>query len=147
MESGELVMNVQVNSAELQVLMTEIAPYLNDSCYREVWDFIHEMKFTYSDAKYFVALLKFLISEMEYRKGDLEELEDENAKLKEDVIDLDTDLEEREGEAEDLRYENEILQDKLASIRSKAENAYDIYSSKRELCKVLDEIRDMINRG
>lgn len=147
MESGGLVMNVQVNSAELQVLMTEIAPYLNDSCYREVWDFIYEMKFTYSDAKYFVALLKFLISEMEYRKGDLEELEDENAKLKEDVIDLDTDLEEREGEAEDLRYENEILQDKLASIQSKAENAYDIQLSKRELCKVLDEIRDMINRG
>lgn len=147
MESGGLVMNVQVNSAELQVLMTEIAPYLNDSCYREVWDFIHEMKFTYSDAKYFVALLKFLISEMEYRKEDIEKLEIENARLEEDTSDLYDSLDDLEGEVEDLRYENEIFQYKLASIQSKTENAYDSQLSERELCKVLDEIRDMINKG
>lgn len=101
-----------VNSSDLQTLMTEVKPYLDDACYRLAWDFVKNGHLTFKEAMEFVGFVSFLTRSLrQYIQEEFEDLEEDNDELKDKIDDLEIQTCNLEGENEELEEEIEELKD------------------------------------
>lgn len=99
-----------VKSSDLQTLMTEVKPYLDDACYRLAWDFVKNRQLTFKEAMEFIGFVSFLTRSLrQYSQEDVERLEEDNDDLRDQIDDLEGENEDLEGEIEELEEENDKL--------------------------------------
>jgi len=102
-----------VNSSDLQTLMTEVKPYLDDACYRLAWDFVKNGHLTFKEAMEFIGFISFLTHSLcQYSQEDVEGLEEDNDDLRDQIDDLEIQTCNLEGEKEELEGEIKELKDK-----------------------------------
>lgn len=90
-----------VKSSDLQTLMTEVKPYLDDACYRLAWDFVKNRQLTFKEAMEFIGFVSFLTRSLrQYSQEDVEHLEEDNDDLKDQIDDLEIQTCNLEGEKE-----------------------------------------------
>lgn len=118
-----------VKSSDLQTLMTEVKPYLDDACYRLAWNFVKNRQLTFKEAMEFIGFVSFLTRSLrQYSQEDVEDLKEENEGLEEDNDDLRDQIDDLEGENEDLEGEIEELEeenDKLLATNERLFQAID----------------------
>lgn len=118
-----------VKSSDLQTLMTEVKPYLDDACYRLAWDFVKNGHLTFKEAVEFIGFVSFLTRSLcQYSQEDVEDLKEENEGLEGDNDDLRDQIDDLEGENEDLEEEIEDLEeenDKLLATNERLFQAID----------------------
>lgn len=102
-----------VKSSDLQTLMTEVKPYLDDACYRLAWDFVKNRQLTFKEAMEFIGFVSFLTRSLrQYSQEDVEGLEEDNDDLRDQIDDLEIQTSNLEGEKEELEEKIEELKDK-----------------------------------
>lgn len=114
-----------VKSSDLQTLMTEVKPYLDDACYRLAWDFVKNRQLTFKEAMEFIGFVSFLTRSLrQYSQEDVERLEEDNDDLKDEIDDLEIQTCNLEGENEELEEEIEKLKDENDKLLAKNERLF-----------------------
>ena len=127
-----------VKSSDLQTLMTEVKPYLDDACYRLAWDFVKNGHLTFKEAMEFTGFVSFLTRSLrQYSQEDVERLEEDNDELKDEIDDLEIQTCNLEGEKEELEEEIEELKDEKDKL----------LATNGRLFQAIDEAGDALVKG